>query len=47
MDDDKPALKLYLFGLPRLEREEQPVQISRRKSLAALALCAAGRRPGP
>lgn len=35
------ALKLTLFGLPRLEREGQPVEVSRRKALAMLTYLAA------
>lgn len=35
------ALKLTLFGPPRLEREGRPVEVSRRKSLALLAYLAA------
>lgn len=35
------ALKLTLFGPPRLEREGQPVEVSRRKALAMLIYLAA------
>lgn len=37
--------RLTLFGPPRLEREGQPVEVSRRKSLAMLAYLAASGRP--
>ena len=39
------ALKLTLFGPPRLEREGRPVEVSRRKSLAMLAYLAATGQP--
>jgi len=35
------AIKLTLFGPPRLERDGQPVEVSRRKALAMLAYLAA------
>ena len=35
-----PAVKLFLFGNPRLERNGQPVNIRRRKSLALLSYLA-------
>ena len=39
------ALKLTLFGPPRLEREGQPVEVSRRKALALLVYLAATGQP--
>ena len=38
-------LRLYLLGNPRLERNGQPVAITRRKALALLAYLAATRQP--
>ena len=37
--------KLYLFGTPRLERDEQPVPIKRRKAFALLAYLAHTSQP--
>ena len=39
------VLKLILFGPPRLEQNGQPVEISRRKSMAMLAYLAASGQP--
>ncbi len=35
-----PGLKLWLFGPPRIELEDEPVELPRRKSLALLAYLA-------
>lgn len=39
------SLKLMLFGPPRVEREGQPVEVSRRKALALLSYLAATGQP--
>ena len=39
------AMKLILFGSPRVEQKEQPVEVSRRKSMAMLAYLAATEQP--
>ena len=37
-----PAVKLFLFGNPRLEHDGQPVTVRRRKGVALLAYLALG-----
>ncbi len=40
-----PTLRIYLLGVPRFEREDGPIHISRKKSIALLAYLAATAQP--
>lgn len=40
-----PPLSIYLFGVPRFERQEAPIHIPRRKAIALLAYLATTAQP--